>query len=344
MPGGSSLPTRRTKYGQAVQIPTRGLIVVSWSEIDAARQCPMKHDLSYIERWSKPPRPDGALARGTLWHNVLEEHYRVLASTQGAKPGDKPTGTDKDRMKAARKAVAKVLFEAEQAAGSNSSALETVNLITWMYEGYVELYGLDPNWWIAATEHAAQVRLPNLAGKPSRFALKLKIDLVIAVRPGIMTKTPNWKTYVVDHKSGKDLPRDKDFDLMDQFSLYTWSLRKMGRKVFGQMYSAARTFRSVNDQSGKSIDPLDKRFSRTPMHRTDTELERVAVEAYQTVAARYRQQIEVDRAGAEPPRHTNEQTCSWRCDFTEPCLHGRKGGDMRDFLRSTGFIQSFERH
>lgn len=32
------LPTRKTKHGVEVAIPTRGLIVVSWSEIDTARQ------------------------------------------------------------------------------------------------------------------------------------------------------------------------------------------------------------------------------------------------------------------------------------------------------------------
>lgn len=677
------LLVRQTKYGQAVQIPPRGLIVVSWSEIDTARQCDMKHDLAYVERWTeKEQRADGALAKGSLWHLVLEEHYKVLASTQGPKAGAKPIESDKDRLKAAVKAGTSVIFAAEKAAGKNTAALDTARLIEWIYAGYVDLYGVDPDWWIAATEHAAQVRLPNLSGRPSRFALKLKIDLVIKLRPGILGSKQQWKTFVVDHKclaadtpiqtwngatvmgdlhegdlvlgsdgtwsgittvtrstreayrmtlrngqsivssgdhrwpverrnaagrysrrelslidlmsgmlageqyrlltapavprpdamlpvdpyvvgallgdggltrveshryatftkgepavvnrvlaslppdsgvsldgvspghvptyrltgeivdrlkridmvghghskriptgyllgseqqrrdllaglldtdgshrkgvplyqtgsatlaadvadlvrslggvptvwcnhrpkyqhgrgqpnwevkirlsrdwgnpfthpdkaarfrpsykalnerlvigsidpvgsvpcvdievdaddalfavagvlthnSGKDLPRDKDFDFMDQFSLYTWALRRMGKSVFGQMYSAARTQQNLGDKDKSKPQPLDKRFSRTPMSRTDIELNRVAIEAYQTISERYRQQREVDKMGGEPPRIPNEGTCQWRCSFTEQCLHGRKGGDMRDFLRSSGFVQDFTRH
>lgn len=307
----------------------------------------MKHDLSYVERWSKPPRAGGALNRGILWHEVLEEHYKVLASTQGATAADKPTAPAKTRLAQAKQAAAKVLFEAEQEAGSNSTALEDVELIAWMYEGYCQQYGVDEEWWIAATEHNAQVRLPNELGKRSRYALKLKIDLVVGIRGATLNRQTGkrpLRLWVVDHKSGKDLPKDKDFDFMDQFTLYTWALRQLGRNVFGQLYSAARTFRSVKDKEGKAVDPLESRFSRTPMHRTDAELTRVAIEAYQTISTRYKQQVALDKIGGEPDRHTNEQTCGWRCDFTDPCLHGRKGGDMRDFLYSAGFRQSFERH
>lgn len=330
------LPVRPSKHGQAVAIPPRGLIVVSWSEIDTIRQCDMKHDLSYIERWTKPQRSDGALSRGTLYHSVMEVHYRVIASTQGARPGDKPTASAADRLASAKKAVAEYLFKAEREAGKDQAMLDTIDLVAWMYEGYVQRWGISPDWHILATEHAAQVRLPNEMGKPSRFALKLKIDLVIA------TKTlggKNWRNWVVDFKTGKDLPKDKDFDFLDQFTLYSWSLRKIGRKVYGQMYDAIRTQR--NKTPGQTIE---SRFSRTPMVRTDIELDRVAIEAYQTVSARYKDQVRLDKIGGEPPRSTDPERCSWRCDFTEPCLHGRKGGDMRDFLRSAGFEQRFERH
>lgn len=345
-PGVETVPVRQSRWGQAVQIPPRGVIVVSWSEIDTARQCPMKHDLSYVERWTKGARHGGALARGTLWHAVMEAHYGVLASTQGATPGAKAAASDKARLAASKKAVSVFLFQAEKDAGTNQDARDDVALIAWMMDGYYRQYGIDPDWWIAGTEHAAQVRLPNERGGRSRFAIKLKIDLVVLTRGAFNRKDgkTNWLSWVVDHKSGKDLPKQKDFDFLDQFKLYTWSLRQMGRSVFGQMYNAARTFRSVKDQAGQATDPLDSRFSRTPISATDTELDRVAIEAYQTVSARYRQQRELDKIGGEPDRHTNEQTCSWRCDFTEPCLHGRKGGDMRDYLRSSGFRQDFSRH
>lgn len=336
------VPVRQGKHGMEVTVPARGLIVVSWSEIDAMRQCPMKHDLSYIERWSKPPRPDGALGKGILWHEVMEDHYRALVATQGKAPGDKPTESEPARLALAEAAgrLRLAKYKAEAVRRHDSGALETHDLIEWMYDGYIEMWGSDPQWWIAATEHNAQVRLPNLTGGKSRFALKLKIDLVIAQQGMFDNKLGkrSWHTYVVDHKSGKDLPKDTDFDFLDQFTLYTWALRQVGKKVYGQMYNAARTYRTIKPAA------LDTRFERTPMARVDTELDRVAIEAYQDVKARYDQQRALDKVGGEPPRHTNEKTCGWRCDFTEPCLHGRKGGDMRDFLYSSGFRQAFERH
>lgn len=336
---GGAIPVRQGRHGLQVAVPPRGIIVVSWSEIDTARQCPLKHELSYIERWSEKQKANGALAKGTLWHNVLEAHYRSLMSTQAEKAGGKHLASVADRFQAARTASEGVLRQAEADAGSDFAVQETIDLIAWMYEGYLDMWGTSPDWHILATEHAAQVRLPNLKGGKSRFALKLKIDLVIQARTSVLQP---WRTYIVDHKSGKDLPKDKDFDFMDQFKLYAWSLRSMDKKIFGTMYSAARTFKGVNED--KKPAALETRFSRTPMSQTDTELNRCAVEAFQDISARYRQQIEVDRAGGESPRHTDPQTCGWRCSYTEPCLHGRRGGDLRDYLTGLGFRQSFERH
>jgi hypothetical protein len=80
------------------------------------------------------------------------------------------------------------------------------------------------------------------------------------------------------------------------------------------------------------------------MYRTDKELTQVALEAYLTAKQRYNQQREMDTAGLHSPRHTDPQNCSWKCDFTEPCLAGRKGMDITRFLRDSGFRQDFTRH
>lgn len=299
--------------------------VVSYSELYAARQCPLKHELSYVERWSGQPDPLDARAKGTAWHNVMEAHYTVLKAAK------------LDRGPATLKACR---LAAEQQMGELPESLQ--KLISWMYDGYVDHWGLDPEWEILAVEHQAVCRLPSLRGNSSGFSLKVKIDLVVRNRR-------NRKIYVVDHKSGKDLPGAKLLELDDQFPLYTWAMRQLGKKVFGQVYNAARTLRLEEDKKDPGKTPLDKRFARVPMIKSDRELDIVAIEAYQTASARYAQQAEVARARAAglpvmSPRHTDPQRCAWMCDYKEPCMAGRKGLDIRGFLRDMKFEQHFERH
>ena len=298
--------------------------IVSYSEIDNAKQCALKHQLGYVERWSKPHGPETALAKGTAWHQVMEAHYNSLRSTQ-ADQGHRYEVKD---MAAARTAV-----EAEMRRMPDDLA----GLTEWMYSGYVAKYGSDPEWHILAVEHNAECRLPTLNGTPSSFWLKVKIDLVVRNRR-------NKKIYVVDHKSGKDLPGEKLLALDDQFGLYTWAMRQLGKKVFGQIYNAARTYRLQADIATPGATPLEDRFRRLPMVRSDRELDIVATETYQLAAARYRQQAEVTRAGAMSPRSTDPDRCAWRCDFRDACLAGRKGLNVQGFLRDQGFEQHFERH
>jgi hypothetical protein len=47
---------------------------VSWSELDALRQCQYKHQLAWLERW-RPTRESPALLRGRIMHQVLSCHY-----------------------------------------------------------------------------------------------------------------------------------------------------------------------------------------------------------------------------------------------------------------------------
>lgn len=169
---------------------------------------------------------------------------------------------------------------------------------------------------------------------------------------------------ILTHNSCRNLPKGKDFDFDDQFGLYTWGLRKMGKRVFGQIHSAARTERLVKEEKawrgepipgdtdqleglsylpGK-VQPLDQRFVRTRMYRTDVELDRIAVETWQVMKARYDQQKLATRSDVDSPRHTDPDRCSWRCDYTEPCLAGRKGVDLREYLHGRGFQQDFTRN
>ncbi len=293
--------------------------IVSFSELDTFRQCPFKHELSYKERW-REPTTSPALAKGTLWHAVMEHHYKATAYWQRANPGVAPTALD---MADLFREIGEVYLGWDT--GSQSEFQE---LIEWMYIGYVEHYGTDPEWRILGVEHAPTLWLPTATGARSSFKLKLKIDLIV--------RDPRGQIWVVDHKSGKDLPKDKELELDDQFGLYTWAMRRLGVDVFGSIHNAART--QKNKDQTKNFQPLPERFARKPMYRTDKELETLALEAYRAAKRAYAIPIgEADRA-------TDSDRCRWRCGYTDACLFGRKGNDHREYLEAKGFVQDFTRH
>lgn len=289
-------------------------ITGSYSEIDTFRQCAFKHDLGYKQRWTKPT-DSPALLRGTRWHEVLELHYNTIRELR------------KDKDGATEAEILHVCREAVQAILEVDDPVDEV--VWWMYEGYVEHYGIDPDWKVLAVEHRSEMWLPTDKGGRSRFKLKIRVDLIVRdLKLGGI--------WLVDHKSGKDLPKRKDFDLDDQFGLYEWGMRQAGHKVIGTIHSAARTHR--NKDQNRHPQPLEERFARTRMNRTDIELDQIAIEAYRTLTTAYRYKE------GEAPRSPNPDTCSWRCPFTEPCLMVRKGMETAVALKDFGFVQDFTRH
>lgn len=280
--------------------------VGSNSEIDAFRQCPKKHEWSYKGCWL-PPEVSPALAKGSLWHLVQEEHWKYLWVCQQEK-----TKPDAQTL---HKLIIPILYnERGNYRGEHSE------LIEWMYEGYLQKWGIDTEWKILGVEHAFEFWLPTPRGTRSNYKIRMKLDLIV------QTYKDNH-IWLVDHKSGKDLPTDKMLELDTQFGLYTWGLRKAGKKVFGQIHDAART------QRNKSPMLLDDRFRRTMMYRTDEQLDKLAVDAYRSM----RRAWGVQEGDAE--RAFNPDTCRWRCDFTEPCLlcTKRKDPDEAEILKGFGF-------
>jgi hypothetical protein len=300
--------------------PPKSAIVVSYSEIDTYRQCPLKHQLSYKERWRSDNKVGGALDRGTRWHQILEAHYRTLMEAQ------KPEGAgwnvaDFELTARIAERLKPLLYNPQ----SGEFVDETAELLLWMYQGHLETWGFDPHWRILAVELGPVVPLLTPAGKRTRFWLKTKIDLVVQDR-----ELGNH-VWVVDHKSGKDLPRRKSLDIDDQFGLYTLALRRAGKKVFGQTYSAART------QRNKSHMPLDTRFGRYRLYREDTELAAIEADAVAAMTAAYGRGV----AYSSP----NTDSCTWKCDFLEPHIAARKTGrPIQELLPGYGLEQSFVRH
>lgn len=289
--------------------------IASFSEMDCFRQCPLKHELAYKERWVAP-KTSPALARGTDWHAVMETHYLRKQQCDKTKTAY-PTLAEEYEFLCNRHLLNK----------SGDWQDETAELIAWMLSGYLEEYGWDEDWRVLGVEHAAQVWLPTPQGTRSRIKLKLKIDLVIKTRD-------TGKIWVVDHKSCRDLPKEKNLAIDDQFGLYTWGMRQLGRTVFGSIHNAARTQRNKTKPQ-----PLDERFMRRKMHRTDFELDTIAVEAYKTLRRAY------SIKPGEAERAPDPDRCGWRCDYTEACLYGRKVQDgTRRMLADTGFVVDRTRH
>lgn len=309
-----------------------GAIVISYSELDTFKQCPHKHQLGYVERWTQPKDERTAAGRGTMWHQILDSHYTALMHGGGK---HEVSGAVAERVQSFRDA------------GKDP---EVIDLLMWMYEGYLAKWGLDDEWEILRVEYKTIVPLRYPSGRMSRFDLKMVIDLVVRHRR-------TGKVWLIDHKSHANLPKERELELDDQFGLYTWGLRELGHNVFGAIYNTARTQRNKGDRpdvveewhrkkaAGEKpgafpkSQTLEERFDRYLMSRTPVEVDNIAQDALATARTMYSKNNQGER-------HTNNDTCKWKCDFTEACLLGRKTTDEREraFLSDIGFRQDFTRH
>jgi hypothetical protein len=295
--------------------------VVSYSEIDAYRQCRLKHQLAYIENWRVPAEDEAeALARGTLFHSVMESHYAVIkmAQEQNAVQGL--------QMKDFWNEVNYHLYDD---AGSQSERQE---LVEWMYTGYVEKHLTDDlsNWEIVEIEMPMQVNLGpgiDLAGT---------MDLLVK------DKRLGGGLWIVDHKTCKNLPKQKDFDMEDQTGIYAYLAKtQLGLDIRGAIYNFVRTYKLVRDMD------LEERHLRHVTVRTDRELETMAREAYGLMVEAYDRYSYSDfedptkREVFDAPRSPDGERCGWKCGFTEACIAGRKDGPerTRSYLESIGMEQ-----
>jgi hypothetical protein len=283
-----------------------GSITISWSEIDAWRQCPYKWRLAYGERWvGETPSP--ALSKGTLWHKVLEIHYLSIMV-------DSALSVAIDKVQAYLNVVES----------------EWVQLIAWMYNGYIQHWqNQDRELIILQVE--PKIELPLMPG----INVKCRLDLLVRDWDGML--------WMWDHKSCKNLPTKKETDLDDQFALYQWIINQSDiyGRVFGVIHNAARTQQNTTPQT------LESRHARLKMIRSDEEqlvmIEEIKSTALDILAA-YQN---LDKAvTAVTPRHPDPDRCKWRCDFTSPCILGRGTGHHRTqgMLLELGARQDFTRH
>jgi hypothetical protein len=196
---------------------------------------------------------------------------------------------------------------------------EIAGKLAWMYDGYRERWAAeDQQWEIISIEGEFKVKLPS------------GVDLV--GRYDLLVRLMKRYVWVVDHKGNKNLPDGKELDLDDQMPLYIKGVREAtGLPIRGAIYNVARTDKLVRPMT------MDERFKRYLMFRTDYELDRVWEEADATA------QRAKDPNDARE-RHTDPQTCKWRCPYTEACLGGRKAAHLeRQLLLAKGFIRRADR-
>lgn len=301
-------------------------IIVSYSELDTYRQCPLKHHILYGQRWTKPSKADGALAKGSLYHKVMEEHYRLIKAYQDANKGKNPkegSQEEADLLEACKQVILELCWDSTT--GDWFSPIH--ELIWWMYEGHISLYGAMPEWRIKGVEHQIITPLRDERSRKTRYHLKAKMDLVIRHRF-------NGGLWVVDHKSGANLPTDMDLEIDDQFGLYTWAMRQVGKPVIGSLHAANRT------QRNKSFMPLDTRMKLTYLNRDDKELENLALDAYRVAWNAHPPKS----SGPKPYSSPDPRTCGWKCDIKEPHLLMRRGRKPSEVLREYGFKIDRTRH
>jgi len=314
--------------------------IVSWSELSDARQCPMKHKKAYRERWQTTPTGTDALSKGSCYHSVMDVHFSALKATQGEYYNP---AQDSDRLEYAVSAAQQRIDEMRQ---DREYPEETIELVEWMYVGYVEMYGIDRDWRILAVETTHHVPFYEPIGNTGEwqrvddFELKIKIDVAVTDQRD--------RLWIVDHKSAGKMPgSEKDFQWADQFGLYHYGYRELGYKVCGTIHNAALSKPNKGDllsegdpgwKSTMKAHTLESRFVRTFMDRTDHELRVIQWEALQTFRNIY---------GAKTtPRHPDEERCRWKCSFADACNMSRRNGEhlFDEYLVDTGFTQDFRRN
>ncbi len=302
---------RTTKRDPAPEPPP---IVVRHSELADFRHCPLKHRLAWTEGWWSPAREaKGARSLGTLWHDMMKVRYRAIASGV----------TDEDAL-ADLVAAESLVSEADD---------EQAETLWWMYEGYVERWGLDPDLTIVSVEETLQVPFHDENDQP----LRIEVDGVL--RPVLYSWTTDVlarsRIYrglmVVDHKTTSQPLGKMDIDLSDQFGLYTVAWRRLGEKIRGQLVNQVKTKKLKRPMT------LDERYERTPSIRTAPELRSIELDAVDTIYA-----MLSPRNRRRPYSSPDPRSCGWKCDFKEPHLRLRRTPDQRKWpaiLKSFGLEQ-----
>lgn len=310
---------------------------VSYSELSTFQQCPLKWWLNYELGFRQDPsmrKP--ALAKGTVWHAMLEAWFLELrradeeAGVTSAYQSMEARSATKAR-KAAIEALERTIAE-EPVAGS----ADTVEDLLWMLDGHEEAWGVDENWEIVGVEVNLDVRLVRIGRK--WITLQSKLDLLVRDRT-------TGRFWVVDHKTAKGRDASSatfssEMDLDSQFALYQGIVNRSGilgdERVAGAIYDMARTDKLKREMV------LSERFGRHRIVRSDHATDRAWDNAVNTAKAigRTRRKSDPLPIYASP----NPGECKWKCDFKEVHLHADATGRGYDAVAAEfGFVSREDR-
>ena len=285
--------------------------IVSYSELDTFRQCPLKHHLTYATRWRGPVK-SRALTVGSLVHEVLEAYY--IGIRDGEDWGPK---------------VSELLADKTD---------EHAVLVKWIFDGYRDQWENTDwsEWRVLEVEYEFKVPLPEPSGRASRrLWIKGKVDLV-------MLHIPTSKVWIWDHKSGAQKPSQMNLEIDDQFGLYTWALRALGWPVVGSIHNYLKSAQLKGDKDGKKPSPLADRFGRTYLNRTTAELNSLAADAWAVAVNAYPPKSRQLPLYSSP----DARQCGWKCDVKEAHLLMRAHPERteEDIMTDLGYQVDNTRH
>lgn len=314
-------------------------LVVRFSELATLADCQLKYKLGYAEALVGTSKP--RLVLGTAFHVLMEGHYESLRADDWR--GD-PRSLPRARAAAGAKLNEWIRnnnkHDAEGRPTGDAQHLDQDMLeqLRWMYTGYVERYGADPEWdRIAVVEERRVVPLVSHLGV--RVQLAVTADLVVHHRA--------WDRYLlVDHKTlsqrdaGKAaFAKENWLDLQRILYSASYSIKgpKKGRlPIFGAYHNVVRT-----DKLKRDMLP-EERFGRAPVYFSVTELESAWTEAQNL--ARDAVEIRIGRGRANRMYSSpNPLECGWKCQFKEVHLTARATGrDPAQVALDFGFVRADE--
>lgn len=300
-----------------IELP-EDIILVGQSELADFRQCPLKHKFRWIDGWHLPVTHVEANVKstiGTQWHHVQACHYRAKQEVEAA--GDVYT------VEMARNVMTLATQEIIDLYGmDNESGDEREALLMWMASGYLERYGVDPDWEILAIEERLVVPIvdPDARRAVPEFALRFTADLVVRLRS-------LGRRVIIDNKTveSQGVWGTFDIDLDDQLGIYTRGLARLDPDdppIYAMLNQVRR------DKLKRPMT-LTERFMRPKSTRTTRELDEIERDALSDLRRMH---------GAEnlrrPSSAPNPKQCAWKCDFKEPhIVLRRSGGDWDEARR-----------
>lgn len=285
-------------------------LTLRYSELATLADCQLKYKLAYAERLIGDDKP--RLVLGTAYHVLMEGHYLEFQRADAA-------GEERD-LDRARKAAGAKLNEYRRT-GVEHLTDEVIDQLRWMYAGYVDLYGVDPDLdQILVVENRRVVPLVRHLGV--RVNLAVTADLIVH-------HAGYNRVLLMDHKTlkGRDASKaatQKENQLDPQRGVYCASYTLQGPKkgripIFGAYHNTVRT--------DKLVRPMvtGERFGRAPIYFGERELNAIWLEAQNLARDAVEIRLGLGRA-LRMYSSPNPLECGWKCQFKEPHLNSRAVG------------------